>query len=64
MENIDRKRYLTVREAAEKLGLADATVRFHVKHKHLARRKIGKGVFLLEAEVASFVPRPPGRPRD
>ena len=64
MENIDKKRYLTVREAAQKLGLADATVRFHVKERHLSRRKIGKGVFILESDVEKFVPRRPGRPKN
>ena len=57
--------YVTLPEAARRLGITRAVLWRHVKAGRLAFERVGKWYLIAEPELERFAntPRPPGRPR-
>lgn len=56
------KNFLTVTEAAARMGLAPVTVRLLVRQGHLAAEKAGAAWLIPVSAIENFAPRPKGRP--
>jgi len=50
-------RMLTVREASQRLGLREATIRSWIAQRRLAHLKLGRAVRLPEAEIERIIER-------
>lgn len=55
--------YLTTKEAAERLGVSEQYIRNLITDGTLESVKIGSMRFIREEVIATFTPKPPGRPR-
>ncbi len=55
--------WLTVKEAAERLGKTEQAVRDLIRFGRLKARKVSGVNFIHEDELAKFRPGKPGRPR-
>lgn len=56
------KEFLTINEAAERLGLHRSRVGVLIREGRIQARKVGPMWLIPESEVAGFVPRPEGKP--
>lgn len=54
--------YLTMQEAAERLGIVHSGVARYVRQGKLPCAKVGQQKLIPERAVAEFEPRPVGRP--
>ncbi len=55
----------STREAAEYLGVAVSTLKYHVYHSHITPQKVGHSLVFTKAQLDDFeaTRRNPGRPR-
>jgi len=63
MENrVELTDFLTIGEAAERLGIAHSGVARYVRQGRLPHARKGRQKLIPERAVAEFTPRPAGRP--